>query len=101
MAKPLLSQLRWDVTIQTPSVTGNSVVWANTAAWAGIETSFAGPESQHAGQVAGQVTYLLLFRAEAPVTANSRVVWNGVTLRVQSVRMVNPAYLEVLATEKQ
>lgn len=100
-AKSNINVLRWEVVVQTPSASGNTVTWANTAAFAGVETSFSGPEGQTAGAVTGQVLYTLTFRNEVPVTANTRVVWSGKTLRVQSVRMLNLQYIEAYAIEKQ
>lgn len=96
-----IGSMRWEVTVQTYGLSGNTVTWSNTTAWAAISTQVAGPEAQMVGQTRGQVNFVLTMRNEVTVTAKDRIVWSGKTLQVQSVRMLNLAYIEVLAVEKQ
>jgi hypothetical protein len=92
--------LRWDVIVRTRIET-NPVTYANAACFAAIATAFAGPETRQSGTTKGQVTYTLTFRDEVSVTARDLIQWGNKELFVQSVRMVSPGYIEVLATENQ
>ena len=93
--------MRWRVVVQASSLTGNTVTWANTSAWAAVSTMQVGPEGQVAGQVQGQVNYVLTMRTGTSINAKNRVIFGTKTLQVQSVRLLGPAYIEVLAIEKQ
>jgi hypothetical protein len=106
MARTLLNQLRWEVTVSNPSANGNTVSWSNTTGvFCGIEASFAGQEGPTAGQTTGTVQYTLLFRDEISVTANSIVHWvsnpSAKPIRVQAVRMAAPGYIAALGIETQ
>jgi head-tail adaptor len=96
--------MRWRVTLQARSAntTTGVVSWSNTSTvWAEVSTQAGGPEFKQQGGVAGLVNYFVRVRQPLAVTPKDRLVWNGKTLNIDTVRMLNLAYLELNCSEKQ
>jgi head-tail adaptor len=99
-----INSLQWQIVVQTRTANTSTkvVTWSNSAPiWASVETRAAGPEVQAGSTVVGLVDYLMCVPSKVAIDATNRIVFNGKTLQVQSVRMLDRSFNEVFAREKQ
>jgi hypothetical protein len=97
--------MRYRVVIQTRgtanATTGVVGASANTTVWAEVVTQAGGPENEQNDAVAGVVNHIVRVRSPLSVTAKDKLVWNGKTLLIQNVRMLDRSYLELNCIEGQ